>query len=53
LDSVFFEYGEAFLDGSYSDYAAVAAWRVVHVPEALPLERAAASVFHTNVNSRL
>jgi NADPH2:quinone reductase len=32
--------------GSYADYAAVAAWRVVHVPEALPLERAAASMFH-------
>ena len=32
--------------GSYADYAAVAAWRVVHVPEALPLELAAASMFH-------
>jgi NADPH2:quinone reductase len=32
--------------GSYADYAAVAAWRVVHVPDALPLELAAASMFH-------
>jgi NADPH2:quinone reductase len=32
--------------GSYADYAVVAAWRVVHVPEKLPLELAAASMFH-------
>jgi NADPH:quinone reductase len=32
--------------GSYADYAVVAAWRVVHVPEELPLELAAASMFH-------
>jgi NADPH2:quinone reductase len=32
--------------GSYADYAVVAAWRVVHVPEALSLELAAASMFH-------
>jgi NADPH:quinone reductase len=32
--------------GSYADYAIVAAWRVVHVPEQLPLELAAASMFH-------
>lgn len=32
--------------GSYADFAVVAAWRVVHVPEELPLEVAAASMFH-------
>ena len=32
--------------GSYADYAIVAAWRVVHVPKELPLELAAASMFH-------
>ena len=32
--------------GSYSDYAVVAAWRVVPVPDALPLETAAAAMFH-------
>ena len=32
--------------GSYAEYAAVPAWRVVKVPAALPLEMAAASVFH-------
>jgi NADPH:quinone reductase len=31
---------------SYADYAVVAAWRVVPVPGALPLELAAASLFH-------
>jgi NADPH2:quinone reductase len=32
--------------GSYADYAVVAAWRVVPVPDELPLELAAASMFH-------
>ncbi len=32
--------------GSYAEFAVVAAWRVVPVPDALPLERAAASLFH-------
>lgn len=32
--------------GSYAEYAAVPAWRVVKVPAALPLELAAASLFH-------
>lgn len=32
--------------GSYAEFAAVPAWRVVKVPDALPLEMAAASVFH-------
>lgn len=32
--------------GSYADYAIVAAWRVVQLPEELPLELAAASMFH-------
>ncbi len=32
--------------GSYAEYAVVPAWRVVRVPDALPLEMAAASVFH-------
>src|SRR5688572_30551496 len=32
--------------GSYAQYAAVPAWRVVKVPDALPLDLAAASVFH-------
>jgi NADPH2:quinone reductase len=32
--------------GSYAQYAVVPAWRVVKVPDALPLEMAAASVFH-------
>lgn len=32
--------------GSYADYALVPAWRVVHVPEQLPLDVAAASMFH-------
>lgn len=32
--------------GSYAEFAAVPAWRVVKVPGALPLELAAASLFH-------
>ncbi len=32
--------------GSYAEFAVVAAWRVVPVPDALPLDRAAASMFH-------
>jgi NADPH:quinone reductase len=32
--------------GSYAEYAAVPAWRAVRVPDALPLEMAAASLFH-------
>lgn len=32
--------------GSYAEFAVVPAWRVVKVPDALPLEMAAASVFH-------
>ena len=32
--------------GSYADYAVVAAWRVVPVPDQLSLELAAASMFH-------
>ncbi len=32
--------------GSYADYAVVAAWQVVPVPDELPLELAAASMFH-------
>jgi len=32
--------------GSYAEFAAVPAWRVVRVPEELPLAMAAASVFH-------
>jgi NADPH:quinone reductase len=32
--------------GSYAEFAAVPAWRVVPVPEALPIEMAAAVVFH-------
>ena len=32
--------------GSYAEFAVVPAWRVVPVPDALPLERAAASMFH-------
>ena len=32
--------------GSYAEYAAVPAWRAVKVPDALPLEMAAASLFH-------
>jgi NADPH2:quinone reductase len=32
--------------GSYAEYAVVAAWRVVPVPSALPLELAAAAMFH-------
>ena len=32
--------------GSYADFAVVAAWRVVPVPDGLPLELAAASMFH-------
>lgn len=32
--------------GSYADYALVPAWRMVHVPEQLPLDVAAASMFH-------
>ena len=31
---------------SYAEFAAVPAWRVVKVPDALPLELAAASLFH-------
>lgn len=32
--------------GSYADYAIVPAWRLAPVPDALPLELAAASMFH-------
>ena len=32
--------------GSYAEFAIVAVWRVVPVPDALPLKRAAASMFH-------
>ncbi|MBZ5661536.1 MAG: quinone oxidoreductase [Acidobacteriia bacterium] len=32
--------------GSYADYAIVPAWRVAKVPDALPLDMAAASMFH-------
>lgn len=32
--------------GSYAEFAAVPADRAVHVPDAMPLERAAASLFH-------
>jgi NADPH:quinone reductase len=32
--------------GSYAEYAAVPAWRAVRVPDALPLEMAAAAMFH-------
>ena len=32
--------------GSYAEFAAVPAWRAVKVPDALPLEMAAASLFH-------
>jgi len=32
--------------GSYAEFAVVAAWRVVPVPDALPLDLAAASMFH-------
>ena len=32
--------------GSYAEFAVVAAWRVVPVPDRLSLERAAASMFH-------
>jgi NADPH2:quinone reductase len=32
--------------GSYAEYAVVPAWRVVKVPDGLPLEMAAASLFH-------
>lgn len=32
--------------GSYAQYAAVPAWQVVPVPDALPLDLAAASMFH-------
>jgi NADPH2:quinone reductase len=32
--------------GSYAEYAAVPAWRCVKVPDALPLDMAAASLFH-------
>ena len=32
--------------GSYAEYAVVPAWRAVKVPAALPLEKAAASIFH-------
>ncbi len=32
--------------GSYADYAVVAAWRAVPVPDAISLELAAASMFH-------
>jgi len=32
--------------GSYAEYAVVPAWRLVQVPAALPLEKAAAAVFH-------
>ncbi len=32
--------------GSYAEFAVVPAWRVVPVPDALPLDRAAACMFH-------
>ncbi|HEY4251712.1 MAG TPA: quinone oxidoreductase [Roseomonas sp.] len=32
--------------GSYAEYAVVAAWRVVPVPDAMPLDMAAAAMFH-------
>ncbi len=32
--------------GSYAGFAVVPAWRLVRVPDALPLERAAAAMFH-------
>jgi NADPH2:quinone reductase len=32
--------------GSYAEYAAVPAWRVVRVPDGLPLDTAAAAMFH-------
>ena len=32
--------------GSYADFAVVPAWRVAKVPDALPLDMAAASMFH-------
>ena len=32
--------------GSYAEFACVDAWRVVPVPDALPLERAASAMFH-------
>ncbi|WP_426959560.1 quinone oxidoreductase family protein [Muricoccus radiodurans] len=32
--------------GSYAEYAAVPAWRLAPVPDALPLDRAAAATFH-------
>ncbi len=32
--------------GSYAEYAVVPAWRVVVIPEALPLDMAAAAMFH-------
>jgi NADPH2:quinone reductase len=32
--------------GSYAEYAVVPAWRIVKVPAALPLEMAAAALFH-------
>lgn len=32
--------------GSYAEYAVVPAWRAVKVPDALPLEMAAAALFH-------
>ena len=32
--------------GSYAEFATVPAWQVVPVPDALPLERAAAAMFH-------
>ena len=32
--------------GSYAEYATVPAWRLVKVPDELPLDRAAAAVFH-------
>jgi NADPH2:quinone reductase len=32
--------------GSYAEYATVPAWRVAKVPDALPLDMAAAATFH-------
>lgn len=32
--------------GSYAEYAAVPAWRLVRVPDALPLDQAASAMFH-------
>jgi NADPH2:quinone reductase len=38
--------GYCIVRGSFAEYAAVPAWRLVKIPEALPNEMAAASLFH-------